>query len=730
MLENSWATRVEESQRRRKVGPVIFSHISKTRSMVKHISKHVDLHASLSHWLCALLSLIGAGDTQGIFKLCHIADLKAKAFEARTARVRKENWQKVVGCSASSGVGKLPTRFAFQWIKGPAGWAKSPMGSIQDEQVQHSIVDDLPDGSSLEIHAQSGHNNVVPLNDQATVEEEANLWAKRWDEGKEYEVSFPNDLPVPSELVAQELSWAASTFPAHTGVGQDNASPRAYNRLTFRALSALARLLLLFEAMENWPAVLSLVLVVLIPKSDGGKRPIGLFPSPIRLWWRVRSNVARKWEAAQARPSLFGSAGMGALRAAWNVSFAAEAAATSNRTYGQGLLDLIKAFERIPHHLLVKAARKHGYCLVMLRLSLAAYRCSRTLVDNKVCSRLIVAICGITAGSGSATTELRCLVLDVVDAAYVLFPSISLVVFVDDFTIEFCGTFFKVRHDLAKAIDFIVTHFETILLLQISAAKSIVIGGTTMLAKAVVAAASTKKVSAARHGKLLGTPSGGGRRRVVKHLYDRMRNFKGKVGRIHALRRMGIRTGSVARAAGTPAITYGVETIGMSDSHLSQVRSLIARASSPEGGGKDLNLVLYLLDGVSGSLDPAFDAHVLPIVRYATAWWEGWQKASAISAAMTDAQRKLASRGFKWGCVCGPMAALIMTLRRVAWVIVSPTILSDDVGNVFNLLVDPPAVLAEAMKGSVRRWRIAQILHKYPACKPEAPDYVDPRLDE
>ena len=70
------------------------------------------------------------------------------------------------------------------------------------------------------------------------------------------------------------------------------------------------------------------------------------------------------------------------------------------------------------------------------------------------------------------------------------------------------------------------------------------------------------------------------------------------------------------------------------------------------------------------------------------------------------------------------------THGRVAWVIVSPTILSDDVGNVFNLLVDPRGVLAEAMKGSVRRWRIAQILHKYPACKPEAPDYVDPRLDE
>ena len=277
--------------------------------------------------------------------------------------------------------------------------------------------------------------------------------------------------------------------------------------------------------MGNWPAVLRLILIVLIPKSDGGKRPIGLFPSPIRIWWWVRSIVARKWEAAQARPSLYGGTGMGALRSAWNVSFAAEAAANSSRTYGQALLDLVKAFERIPHHLLVLAAMKHGYCLVLLRLSLDAYRCTRTLVDNKVCSRLILALCGITAGSGTAATELRMLVLDVIDQAYVLFPTISLIVFVDDFTIEFAGTFYHVRWHLSRATDFIVNFFESTLIVEVSASKSIIIGCNTTIARAVKAASKTKKGAVARHGKLLGTSSAGGRRRAVKHLYNRLRTF-------------------------------------------------------------------------------------------------------------------------------------------------------------------------------------------------------------
>ena len=34
------------------------------------------------------------------------------------------------------------------------------------------------------------------------------------------------------------------------------------------------------------------------------------------------------------------------------------------------------------------------------------------------------------------------------------------------------------------------------------------------------------------------------------------------------------------------------------------------------------------------------------------------------------------------------------------------------------------------MKESVRRWRIAKILVKYPSCAPSVPDYADPRLED
>ena len=82
------------------------------------------------------------------------------------------------------------------------------------------------------------------------------------------------------------------------------------------------------ERLGGWPSIINLVLIVLLPKGTGGFRPIGLFPTLIRIWMRTRVIATRAWEAANALPSEFGGTGMGAQRAAWATTFAAEAAVT------------------------------------------------------------------------------------------------------------------------------------------------------------------------------------------------------------------------------------------------------------------------------------------------------------------------------------------------------------------------------------------------------------------
>ena len=119
---------------------------------------------------------------------------------------------------------------------------------------------------------------------------------------------------------------------------------RAIAALPEGQLRALADLLNACEATGTWPERWRLVLIVLLPKPDGGRRPIGLFPAVIRVWMRARSAALREWEQHNARPGLYGAAGMAASRAAWLSAWEAESASTSQGWYAQSLLDLVKAF--------------------------------------------------------------------------------------------------------------------------------------------------------------------------------------------------------------------------------------------------------------------------------------------------------------------------------------------------------------------------------------------------
>ena len=149
---------------------------------------------------------------------------------------------------------------------------------------------------------------------------------------------------------------------------------------------------------------------------------------------------------------------MGAQRAAWQVAFQAEAAALRSEHYAQSLVDLVKAFEKVPHHRLAQAARKHGYNLTVLRLTLAAYRLPRSVGISGIYSRTVAACCGITAGSGTATVELRVLLIDVINETYRVWPNVRLALMVDDRASGAGGAEVGTRTAVADATDFVVGH--------------------------------------------------------------------------------------------------------------------------------------------------------------------------------------------------------------------------------------------------------------------------------
>ena len=164
-------------------------------------------------------------------------------------------------------------------------------------------------------------------------------WAEWWRCDDPYATEWPSSVPPLPRLTRAQVRAAISTFPAGTGVGADNISPRALARLSDEAIDALIELYSKLEEAGTWSDELDLVLIVLLGKSDGGRRPIGLFPTLIRVWMRARTPLARGFENANADTCIYGSAGMGAQRAAWCEAFRAEAAALAGGDQAQVLLD-------------------------------------------------------------------------------------------------------------------------------------------------------------------------------------------------------------------------------------------------------------------------------------------------------------------------------------------------------------------------------------------------------
>ena len=209
------------------------------------------------------------------------------------------------------------------------------------------------------------------------------------------------------------------------------------------------------EKSGAWHKQVGAVIIVLIPKGDGTYRPIGLIPWMPRLWMRARRISATKWERINSRDWIYAGVGKGADIAAWNQAARAEMAAMGRwkTGYAQALLDLVRAFERVPYWLLVQEAVAMGYPLWLLRLSIATYRLPRTLRVGKVCSVVLVAIRGVTAGSGLATTEMGLAMIRKVERALTLHPTIVPTLFVDDLSAECTGPERVILEELVPFIE-------------------------------------------------------------------------------------------------------------------------------------------------------------------------------------------------------------------------------------------------------------------------------------
>ena len=95
-------------------------------------------------------------------------------------------------------------------------------------------------------------------------------------------------------ITALEIEEVARPFTEETSVGCDHFPPRQIASASSPLRSAIAQFLNAVERTGNWPEDLAVALIHLIPKPDGGRRPIGVQPTIVRIWERIRKPIVQR----------------------------------------------------------------------------------------------------------------------------------------------------------------------------------------------------------------------------------------------------------------------------------------------------------------------------------------------------------------------------------------------------------------------------------------------------
>lgn len=172
------------------------------------------INAALRAWAEAAVSAKEKRNVAWIRKLDAIALKRKKEQAAAHRSERVKNWRQALGATSADQLGSAPTQLAYRWLKGTAGWVRSPVGKAKDnnqvpddgngsEQAdggvaaqlcewarQYDNVGEVPCGQR-NVSILNGSLTSEPLCEQAAANAQGEEWAKWWQVEQSYDVQWP-----------------------------------------------------------------------------------------------------------------------------------------------------------------------------------------------------------------------------------------------------------------------------------------------------------------------------------------------------------------------------------------------------------------------------------------------------------------------------------------------------------------------------------------------------------
>ena len=180
-------------------------------------------------------------------------------------------------------------------------------------------------------------DNATFLAPQEHADQTAAQWHKYWGVGEKDDVADVDwhtlvagtSLPDPT---IDELRHVGRTYSAFTSLGRDDLPPRHVCSASDDCLRTFIALIRAMFRLACVPTSLALLIIVLLPKPDGGNRPIGIFATCIRIIARwSRWKFASRWELGNPRQYWFGESGKACDLCVWRQSMRAEYAVETGR---------------------------------------------------------------------------------------------------------------------------------------------------------------------------------------------------------------------------------------------------------------------------------------------------------------------------------------------------------------------------------------------------------------
>ena len=499
------------------------------------------------------------------------------------------------------------------------------------------------------------------------------------------------------------LREAAKGFPFKKGFSGWLA--RWFLFLSDAALQGICEFFHTCERLGLWPGAVRHAMLHLIPKREGGERPIGLVDGLCRLWELVRRPLMRAWRADTWRKYDYGARGRQSTDAVWLQSLFDEAAVEDQATITV-LLDLAKAFESVP----LSEAWSRGLSLGMppaiLRLALEVCSFTRHLVLQGEVTEGVQTFSAILAGTSFATDILYAVFVGPCDRLQECWPSLNLSLVVDDLALQAPGKKHEVGSVAAGATEQIMLELREIGFM-VSAGdvwspggKTTAVGSCPQVMARMRTSFRRLGVKTSQHARHLGVDYTPGKRgsRLMAVARGRLKGVIARADRIKRLRLPGKAVNRLVRTALVPASLHGTGVTGVTDAAIKSLVS-VAHAAFGNATGRSAYARLSLSGGMPGCREA-----VQPIVDWARAVFDDLAPTHILDAAWKKAAGNVGLADNPQEQVEGPAGAAMAAAVRIGWQMPSWYTFREADGNVLDARHEAPNTLFKAAMEAMDDW--------------------------